>query len=78
MSGLELLTVVREQFPHVPVIVISGEFANHELPDGVPADAYLPKGGFTVGQLCAKITELTSAALARQQAAAAGSVQSPL
>ena len=69
MSGLELLTVVREQFPHLPVIVISGEFSGTELPLGIPADAYLPKGGHTIGELCAKITELISVPVARQPAA---------
>lgn len=68
MSGLELLAAVRKQFPHLPVIVISGEFTGYEVPDGIPADACLPKGGHTIGQLCAKIKELTSdAPLARRQ-----------
>lgn len=32
MSGFELLTLVRERFPHVPVIAMSGEFSEKELP----------------------------------------------
>lgn len=61
MSGFEFLAVVRERFPGVPVIAISGEFMGNQLPPGVLADAFLPKGGFTTDQLCGKITELMSA-----------------
>lgn len=77
MSGLELLAAVREQFPHVPVIVISGEFGGHAPPHEIPADACLPKGGYTIAQLCAKITQLISASLARRQAGATGPAQLP-
>lgn len=61
MSGFEFLAVVRERFPRLPVIAMSGEFMGNELPPGVLADAFLPKGGYTVDQLCGKITELMSA-----------------
>lgn len=60
MSGIEFLALVREQFPHVPVIAMSGEFTDTELPAGVLADAFLQKGAFTFHHLCAKITELLS------------------
>ena len=61
MSGFEFLAVVRERFPGVPVIAMSGEFLENVVPPGVLADAYLPKGGFTATQLFGKITELMSA-----------------
>ena len=61
MSGFEFLKVVRQQFPHIPVLVISGEFEGNELPPGVPADAYLEKGFFSFNQLRTKISELLSA-----------------
>ena len=61
MSGFEFLAIVRQKFPHLPVIVISGEFEGTALPTGVLADAYLPKGDFTSGQLRATISELVSA-----------------
>jgi chemosensory pili system protein ChpA (sensor histidine kinase/response regulator) len=67
MSGFELLEVVRERFPLVPVIAISGEFAKNELPAGVLADAFFSKGGYTIDQLCGKITELMSARPIRQR-----------
>lgn len=60
MSGAELLAVVRQRFPQVPVIATSGEFLGSELPAGVLADAFLPKGGYTIRQLCAKVRELIS------------------
>jgi len=60
MSGFELLTLVRERFPHVPVIAMSGEFSETEVPAGILADAFLQKGTFTIRQLCSKIAELIS------------------
>ena len=65
MSGVELLQVVRHQFPQLPVIVISGQFSAHEPPAGLLADAFLPKGGYTHLELCAKITELVQASPTR-------------
>jgi CheY-like chemotaxis protein len=44
MSGFELLRVVRQQFPMVRVIAMSGAYASHNVPDNVPADAFFPKG----------------------------------
>jgi CheY-like chemotaxis protein len=67
MSGFELLEVVRERFPRVPVIAVSGEFAGNKLPAGVLADAFLSKGGYTIDELCGKITELISASPIRQR-----------
>jgi len=61
MSGFEFLEVVRRKYPEVPLIAISGEFEGNEVPSGVTADAYLPKGSFTFEQLRTKITDLLSA-----------------
>jgi CheY-like chemotaxis protein len=44
MSGFEFLAVVRRQFPAIPVIAMSGAFSGHEVPSGVAADAFYPKG----------------------------------
>ena len=74
MSGFEFLAVVRQQFPHVPVLVISGEFGGNAVPAEVPADAYLEKGGFTFEQLRSTITELLSAPPRRPRPAAIGFV----
>src|SRR3989304_4237591 len=61
MSGVEFLAVVRRKYPDVPLIAISGEFEGNKVPPGVPADAYLPKGSYTLDQLRTKITDLLSA-----------------
>jgi len=44
MSGFELLSVVRRRFPAIPVIAMSGAFVGGTIPNGVPADAFYPKG----------------------------------
>jgi len=58
MSGIEFLGVVRERFPQIPVIVISGVAAD-EIPKGVAADAYFHKNGFGFDQLLQTISHLT-------------------
>jgi CheY-like chemotaxis protein len=45
MSGFELLLVVRERFPEVGVIAMSGAYSGNGVPRGVAADAFYPKGG---------------------------------
>jgi CheY-like chemotaxis protein len=45
MSGFELLSVVRERFPEVGVIAMSGAYSGNVVPRGVAADAFYPKGG---------------------------------
>lgn len=71
MSGFEFLAVVRQRFPHVPVIATSGEFWGGKLPAGVLADAYLEKGNYTTNQLCATITGLVAASPIRPRPAVA-------
>jgi CheY-like chemotaxis protein len=44
MSGFELLTDVRHFFPEIRVIASSGSFSGSDVPDGVLADAFYPKG----------------------------------
>jgi CheY-like chemotaxis protein len=51
MSGFELLVVVRERFPEVKVIAMSGIYSGNGVPRGVAADAYYPKGGATANCL---------------------------
>lgn len=45
MSGFELLSVVRRQFPEIQVIAMSGAYSGLEAPSGVAADAFFQKGG---------------------------------
>jgi CheY-like chemotaxis protein len=58
MNGFEFLSVVRQRFPAVPVIVISGEFSGISVPESVLADAFFPKGSYKPAALFGKISEL--------------------
>jgi len=44
MSGFELLSIVRRQFPAIRVIAMSGAFSGNQVPCGVIADAFYEKG----------------------------------
>jgi CheY-like chemotaxis protein len=44
MSGFEFLSVVRRRFPSVWVIAMSGAFSGDEVPSGIAADDFYPKG----------------------------------
>jgi CheY-like chemotaxis protein len=44
MSGFEFLSVVRRRLPSIRVIAMSGGFSGDEVPSGVAADAFYPKG----------------------------------
>jgi CheY-like chemotaxis protein len=45
MSGFEFLSVVRRRFPQIPVVAISGAYDRRsDVPGGVIADAFYPKG----------------------------------
>jgi CheY-like chemotaxis protein len=50
MSGFELLTVVRQRFPSLRTVAMSGMFCGNEVPSGVAADAFYQKGS-SVGSL---------------------------
>src|SRR5947209_7531413 len=62
MSGFELLVIVREQFPHLPVIAISGEYSGDAVPEGVIADAFLCKGQFPISRLRNTVAQLLAVA----------------
>jgi CheY-like chemotaxis protein len=44
MSGFELLSTVRAEFPLIPLIAMSGAFSGNQVPEGVMADAFYEKG----------------------------------
>lgn len=59
MSGFELLSVVRRRFPEIPVIAISGAYDSGEnVPGGVIADAFYPKGRHRPEELLCAIADL--------------------
>ena len=57
MNGFELLAVVREKFPQLPVIAISGEFVGEQV-EGILADVFLQKGSYTPETLLEVIDSL--------------------
>jgi CheY-like chemotaxis protein len=71
MSGFELLAILGRRFPHIPVIVISGEFIVHTDNPGMLMNAFFRKGEYTPPQLISTLRDLYSQrplrpALARQ------------
>jgi CheY-like chemotaxis protein len=44
MSGFELLSTIRAEFPSIPLIAMSGAFSGNQVPEGVIADAFYEKG----------------------------------
>jgi len=44
MSGFELLSEVRRQFPAIQTVAMSGAFSGDEVPSGVAADGFYQKG----------------------------------
>jgi CheY-like chemotaxis protein len=59
MSGFELLSVVRRRFPQISVIAMSGAYESvDDLPCGVAADAFYPKGRSHPAALLSTVAEL--------------------
>ena len=58
MSGFEFLAVVRNRFPQIPTIAVSGEYVTDNIPDGLLADTFFQKGDYSVPQLLDKVKEL--------------------
>ena len=57
MNGFELLAVLRERFPELPTIVISGEFLISDVNSSI-ADAFFQKGNYSIPDFLAKIKDL--------------------
>jgi CheY-like chemotaxis protein len=67
MSGFEFLAVVRERFPHIATIAVSGEYIMSGNPSGVLADTFLQKGHYTLRELCGEVAKLLSASPIRSE-----------
>jgi CheY-like chemotaxis protein len=59
MNGFELLSIVRNHFPVVGVIAMSGAYSGNEVPKGVIADAFYPKGGACTSPLPQMVNAIT-------------------
>ena len=75
MDGFEFLSVVRQRFPHLPVIVISGAFRSADVPNSVLADVFFEKSQYTPDQLIARIAKLVREAPIRP---AVGQMHTPV
>lgn len=59
MSGFEFLSVVRRRFPQIMVIAMSGAYERkEEVPAGVIADAFYPKGNHSAIPLLKLVEDL--------------------
>lgn len=59
MSGFEFLSIVRRRFPKIWVIAISGAYEfGDDVPGGLTADAFYPKGQQKIGELLRTIDAL--------------------
>ncbi|MGZ7057540.1 MAG: response regulator [Candidatus Angelobacter sp.] len=64
MSGFELLSEVRQQFPRLSLVAMSGTYeTGDEVPGGVIADAFYAKGYGNPGILLSILSEMTRAPL---------------
>jgi CheY-like chemotaxis protein len=67
MSGFEFLAVVRERFPHIATVAVSGEYIAIGNPSGILADAFLQKGHYTLKELFCEIAKLLAASPIRSE-----------
>jgi len=58
MSGFELLSIVRREYPQIAVIVISGAYMTRAGQSGALMNAFFAKGEYHPDELIAKIREL--------------------
>ena len=67
MSGNEFLMVVRERFPHIATIALSGENMGGESSAAIKADTFLRKDEYSVKRLCDEIGKLLAASPIRSE-----------
>lgn len=67
MSGREFLAVVRQRFPHIATIAMSGGYPSCEMPIGILADVFLQKGIYTIKDLPHEVRKLLHASPRRSQ-----------
>jgi CheY-like chemotaxis protein len=67
MPGFEFLAVVRERFPRIATVAVSGEYLATGNPSGILADAFLQKGHYTLKELGREIAKLLAASPIRSE-----------
>jgi DNA-binding NtrC family response regulator len=58
MTGFELLSIVRQRFPSIGVVAMSGAYSTDAVPIGVAADAFYAKGSTSTGSLVGIVNAL--------------------
>ena len=67
MTGFEFLAIVRQRFPHIATIAMSGGYSTSEIPLGVLADAFVQKGNYTIKELSHEVGKLLAASPIRSE-----------
>jgi CheY-like chemotaxis protein len=67
MTGFEFLAIVRQRFPHIATIAMSGGYSSGELAGGILADAFLQKGNYTIQDLSHEVVNLLAASPLRSE-----------
>ena len=44
MSGIELISHVRNRYPSISIVAMSGDYQGNAVPAGIVADRFYPKG----------------------------------
>ncbi|MBI3476550.1 MAG: response regulator [Acidobacteria bacterium] len=70
MSGLEFLTIVRQRFPHIAIVAMSGGYVLGQDMAVIKADAFWQKGQ-PIKKLLQEITRVLAASPARPEGAKA-------
>src|SRR5579859_7050972 len=58
MSGFEFLAIVRQRFPHIGTIAMSGGHSTGDIPSGVFADAFVQKANYSIKELSHQVAKL--------------------
>jgi CheY-like chemotaxis protein len=67
MTGFEFLAVVRERFPHIATIAMSGGYTAGEMPPGILADAFVQKANYGIQELSRQVGRLLAASPIRSE-----------
>jgi len=77
MNGSELLTILQRIYPEVRVVAMSGSYSGYEVPPGVRADAFYPKGTGSIQRLRQFLNEATET-ISQPRSAILSGIPSPL
>ncbi len=67
MTGFEFLAIVRQRFPHIATIAMSGGYSSGQMPAGILADAFFQKGNCAIKELSHEVGKLLGASPLRSE-----------